>query len=315
MDLMERLRELGAQGRGHEAIGLVEREADTGNGDAAFILANWRLWGIQLPRDLNAGHGLLDQARAAGHVEAARLKAHLLANGTGCLADFIEAKRILESIADRDADAARQLAMLSAMEGATDPAEETLSEDPVVRFFRSALTAAECAYVAEKASPALRPSLIRDERTGQGVPDPIRKSSGMYFDPSIEDLVIRSINLRIARLSGTQVECGEMLHILRYSPGDEYRAHIDAMPGAVNQREATALIYLNDDYSGGETRFTGLGLTVKGRAGDCLVFVNADEAGRPDTRLRHAGLQVQTGVKWLASRWIRQRPFNPMTDV
>jgi prolyl 4-hydroxylase len=313
MNLIEKLRALAASGRPDEAIMLVEGAAADGDGEAAFILANWRLWGIQGPRDLAEGHHWLDRAREAGHVEATRLKAHLLANGTGCPADFEAARKLLQSIAAADAHAARQIDMIAAMPDQLSPAE-ILSDEPSIQLFRGVFTQAECAYLAEMAGPALRPSLVRDPQTGLGVADPIRKSFGMYFDPSIEDLVVRSINLRLARLTGTSVSCGEMLHILRYAPGDEYRAHIDAMPGAKNQRVATALIYLNDGYKGGETCFVEQGLTVRGKAGDCLVFRNVDATGRADQRMRHAGMPVASGVKWLASRWIRERPFNPMTD-
>lgn len=314
MTMMIKLRELAAAGRATEALALVQSEAASGDPEAAFILANWLLWGIQLPRDLKEGHRLLDQARVADHIEAIRLKAHLLANGTGCSPDFAAARQLLFSIAGRDTDAARQLALLAAMSPTLRVAPQPLSHDPQIQLTRGAFSADECAYLAEKSAPALRPSQIRDPRTGLGVADPIRKSYGMYFDPSIEDLVVRSINQRIADLSGTGIECGEMLHILRYAPGDEYRAHIDAMAGSRNQRRMTALIYLNDDYAGGETHFVEIGLTVKGRQGDCLTFVNADDSGRPDPRMRHAGLPVIAGNKWLASRWIRHHPFNPMTD-
>jgi len=315
MPLMDDVRALAAAGRVAEAIDLVRRSAEGGNSDAAFIYANWRLWGIQVPRDLAEGHDWLDRAREAGHIEATRLKAHLLANGTGCVENFEAGRALLSSIAGVDADAARQLGMLEKMQTSQKFTAEPLSVDPAITLFRNAFTPAECAYLAEKAGPALRPSQVRDPATGQGVPDPIRTSLGMYFDPTLEDLVVRGVNLRLARLSDTDVGCAEMLNVLRYEVGAEYRAHIDAMPGASNQRAKTALIYLNDDYEGGETHFLTLGLSIKGRAGDCLVFTNADVDGRPDQRMRHAGLPVRSGSKWLASRWIRQRPFNPMFDV
>jgi prolyl 4-hydroxylase len=70
------------------------------------------------------------------------------------------------------------------------------------------------------------------------------------------------------------------------------------------------LLYLNDDFSGGETWFKG-GLTLRGRAGDAIVFRNLTDDGQVDRRTEHAGLPVTAGVKWLATRWIRQHPFDP----
>jgi prolyl 4-hydroxylase len=312
--LMARVRALAGAGQPEAAIALIDQEAGRGDGEALFVLANWRLWGIQLERDRALGFELLQRAAATGHAEAVKLRAFLLANGgAGNVPDFAAGQALLATIAGTDADAAAQLQLLATMPE-SDPEPEWLSRDPEICIHREAFSPAECAWLARKAGPALRPSMIRDPVTGQGRRDPMRTSSGMYFDPSIEDLVVRAINLRLARISGTPVACGEMLHILRYAPGEEYRTHIDARPGAPNQRLKTALIYLNDDYTGGETSFPNLGLTVRGRAGDCLVFRNADAEDRPDERMRHAGLPVTSGAKWLASRWIRRRPFDPAVD-
>ena len=76
------------------------------------------------------------------------------------------------------------------------------------------------------------------------------------------------------------------------------------------QRTETFLIYLNDDYSGGETHFPELGLSHVGARGDALVFSNVDAAGKPDDATRHAGLPPTSGEKWLFSQWIREFPRN-----
>ncbi len=104
---------------------------------------------------------------------------------------------------------------------------------------------------------------------------------------------------------------GEPLQVLRYAPGQEYRPHFDAIDRADNQRVLTFLVYLNDGYEGGETRFLHSGLTVKGKKGDGLLFRNAGQDGRPDPNSQHAGLPVTSGEKFLASRWIRQRALDP----
>ena len=70
-------------------------------------------------------------------------------------------------------------------------------------------------------------------------------------------------------------------------------------------RHWTALIWLNDDYEGGETDFPDVGVRVKGAVGDMLLFHNVTGEGLPDPRMIHAGLPVTSGVKWMASRWIR----------
>jgi prolyl 4-hydroxylase len=124
-----------------------------------------------------------------------------------------------------------------------------------------------------------------------------------------ESPAVHALNRRLAAASDTRVEQGEPLQVLRYSPGQEYRPHLDAIADVDNQRILTFLVYLNDDYVGGETEFLATGLKVKGAKGDGLLFRNADTAARPDPRAKHAGLPVDSGEKYLASRWIRERPI------
>jgi prolyl 4-hydroxylase len=95
--------------------------------------------------------------------------------------------------------------------------------------------------------------------------------------------------------------------VLRYRPGQQYRRHHDAHGfGPVAERRiATALLYLNHHYEGGETEFPELKLRVQGGTGDLLIFHNLRPDKQPDMRMMHAGLPVTKGEKWMATRWIR----------
>ena len=311
MSIMDEVRRLAGAGKQHEAITLVEQAARGADVEAMLALAYWRLWGLYGPRDLAAAHEPLSRAETAGSAEAALLRATLVGNGTGCASDPQAARAMVEALAPTEPRAAAQIAMLDRMPGTADFASEALSADPDIRMVRNFLSPDECAYLIAAAEPLLRPSMILDERTGRPRPNPVRTSSSMNFDPTTEDLVVNAINRRIAALTATEIAAGEPLHILRYTPGQEFRPHLDAVAGAANQRQWTALIYLNDGFCGGETVFPDLGITTLGKPGDCLVFRVCAEDGAPDLRLRHAGLPVTDGIKWLASRWIRQRPYAP----
>ena len=132
--------------------------------------------------------------------------------------------------------------------------------------------------------------------------------------------MVNAINRRIAALSGTGIEQGEPLQVLRYRPGGQYRAHMDALPAEANQRIVTVLVYLTDAYEGGETSFLRTGLAFKGRKGDALLFRNVTETGEPDQMAVHAGLPVRRGAKIIGSRWIRERRFTypppvPLLDL
>ena len=152
--------------------------------------------------------------------------------------------------------------------------------------------------------------MVVDPGSGRMVPNPIRTSDGTAFGVTMEDPVVAALNRRIASLSGTPSENGEPLQLLRYRAGAEYKPHLDALPpGSGNQRILTVIVYLTQDYEGGETVFPRSGLSFRGGIGDALMFANVLPDGQPDPLSVHAGLPVATGVKTIATRWIRERPF------
>ena len=313
MSVLDEAQTLFRAGRRAEAVALVEARAAADDAEALYALGNWRLFALHGPRDLPAAHDCLQRAAARGHVDAIRTRAFLLANGTGCTADPAAALGMLAQIAGEDDYAALQIGFLPKMRSEADAAasaRDRLSDAPLVEMVRGLLSLEECRYVMTIAEPDLRPSSIVDP-SGRSMPHPTRTSFGMSFGPTREDLVINRINRRIAAVTGTMSEWGEPLHILRYQHGQQYLPHVDALPGVANQRSWTALVYLNEDYVGGETVFPEIGISVKGRAGDALVFRNLGDDGRPDALTRHAGLPVPAGTKWLATRWIRQSRYHP----
>nr|WP_250893660.1 2OG-Fe(II) oxygenase [Croceibacterium selenioxidans] len=139
---------------------------------------------------------------------------------------------------------------------------------------------------------------------------PIRTSDGAVLGPIQQDLVIEALNRRIATVTRTSPEQGEPLGVLRYAPGQQYRLHHDCLPGESNQRVLTVIVYLNDGYAGGRTRFPGADIEFKGRVGDAIVIANT-VGDLVDQASRHAGLPVETGEKWVCTRWIRARDFDP----
>lgn len=313
MSVLSEADRLARSGRQREGIGLIEGAAGRGDPDALFMCGNWRLHGLYGPRDLGQAADLLRRAAERGHVEAGRLRAYMIGNGTGQASDPDLARETLEGLASRDPVSARQLALLAGMpsvdEACARPGTQ-LCARPFIRMIEGLLRNAECDYITALAAPALRHSFVIDPNSRARVPNPIRTSMGMSFGPLDEDLAIHALNRRLARATQTEPAWGEPLHVLRYQPGQEFRPHMDAIAGTPNQRRWTALIYLNDDYEGGETSFPELGLKVRGRTGDCLIFENLDANGRPDRLTRHAGEPVTSGIKWLATRWIRSAPYD-----
>lgn len=302
-----------------QAIALIQRAVDAGDADAMFQAALWRLGGDPLPRDLPRAHLLLRGAAQGGHPDAALMEIALIGNGSGTPEDWPRALALLEAVAGTDPVAADQLGTLRRMNLTSGgdpkavPTADILSDDPFLARFPALLTREECNHLIDAANGFLAPAVVVDPSTGKMVSHPIRTSDGAIISPARENLVIRALNRRLAAISGTHANQGEPLSILRYAPGQQYRLHSDALPGGGNQRILTVLVYLNDNFEGGETDFPELGITVRPAVGDAIVFRNTLNDGRMDPRMMHAGLPVLRGVKWLATRWIRAAPYDPWT--
>lgn len=305
---------LAQAGRPEDGLHLLREGQGRGEADAFLFEGLWQLEGRFVPRDLGGSRQSLGRAAELGHVGAARTLAGLVACGIGARADWPGAIGILEEWSDRDPIAARQLELIGQMDldadgvPTKDFAQTEISADPRIERVERLLTGQECAFLIELADPRMRRATIFHEAEQRFVEDPIRRSDRAGFPIVSEWPFVRAINLRIAHATGTGVDCGEPLQILRYGPEQEYRPHFDAIAGMDNPRVLTALVWLNDDYSGGETRFEDLGLSERGSTGDLLLFANTLADDSPDARVRHSGAPVTDGFKYLASRWIRARP-------
>ncbi|MAW79950.1 MAG: hypothetical protein CMI63_06905 [Parvularcula sp.] len=193
-------------------------------------------------------------------------------------------------------------------------AAEKLCDTPPARVFRSAYTPEECEYVIAASARRLASSTIVDPHTGATMQDAYRTSLTAILALVDLDLALVMLNRRLAALARRPPEKAECLGVLYYAPGKEYRPHCDWLPPGPEferggQRAATGLIYLNEDYEGGETRFTVPDLAFKGRIGDVLVFENLNKNGDPDPASRHEGVAVRSGEKWLGSTWFREKNY------
>ena len=184
---------------------------------------------------------------------------------------------------------------------------------PVVRVLDRLLDEDECEALIAEARPRLARAMTVDTQGRQQV-DQRRTSSGMFFRLR-ETPLIERIEARLADLLGMPASHGEGLQILHYGPGQEYEPHFDwfdpqqpgfeAVTAHGGQRVASVVMYLNTPEEGGGTGFPEAGFTVTALQGSAVYF--AYETG--DTASLHAGLPVVRGEKWIATKWLRERPF------
>lgn len=175
------------------------------------------------------------------------------------------------------------------------------------------LTGAECDHIIDRAVPYLKQSEVLAK--SKGTSKSIIRSSESGFIPQRGDSVLRSIKRKIADLSGSPVDHQETLQVTHYYPHTFYSPHLDALPGsdpgvaAGNNRESTVLIYLNDDYTGGATRFPRIGVSIVPERGKAVLFTNLKPDGRPNPIAPHEAKIVLSGEKWVVNQWIRQEVF------
>ncbi len=283
------------------------------DGDAAMSLAEHYLLGIGCGPDQQAAYRAVEQAAQLGHQDGRRAWVYLTAAGIGRPADPEAAKAMLKALADEDRFAGVQLAFLDHVSCGKRLAEikpDIVSAEPYIAVFPGLFSPAECRYLMLLGTPWMERAMVIDEATGQGVIDAIRDADTSSFPHLAEDLVVQAFNRCIAAATLTETGWGEPLTILRYAPGQQYRPHHDAGGSDLGgMRQLTALIWLNNDFEGGETHFPNIDVTVRGALGDMLVFRNTTDDGQPDPRMLHAGLPVTSGVKWMASRWIRSENY------
>lgn len=189
---------------------------------------------------------------------------------------------------------------------------------PQLLYVDGLLDDAECDALVLLARDSLLPSTVVDDLSGANRPDPQRSSRGCVFARG-HTALIAALEQRIARLLAWPVSHGEGLQVLCYPPGAEYRAHMDwfdpAKPGGAlqlqrgGQRVGSLVIYLTEPEAGGGTRFPQVGLELRPRRGAAVYFANVDAQGRPDPASLHGGLPVLKGVKFIATKWLRERPF------
>jgi prolyl 4-hydroxylase len=180
----------------------------------------------------------------------------------------------------------------------------------IVRDF---LTVAECAEVI---------ALIDKDRVPSGLladtPDPefrTSESCNLRLTDPINILVERKINA----LTGIGPSHGETIQGQRYAKGQQFKEHHDFFYTSEpywpeqerqgGQRTWTAMIFLNEPEGGGQTHFPKANVRVTPRTGNLLAWNNLDSFGQPNTFSLHTGCPVDGGVKYVITKWYRERPW------
>ena len=328
---------LDGEGRHTEAIDWLARAGRAGDVEALTRVAVRLLIGLNAPFLPADGARLLANAADAGGAEAMERLAVLIGGGFYARQSWAAALELLASAAEQGSSSAQaQLQLLAGArsEGAawtdlgrsvdvrswtTAPEPRVLSQSPRVLAVSRLVSADVCDWIVAQAAARLERAELYDPRTGRPVlGTETRLNRIANFNLAETNLANLFVQARMAAAIGAPIPMLEAFAVLHYAPGEEYGEHVDFLDPAIpayaaelaqrGQRVATCLIYLNDDYEGGETEFPKLGLSFKGKKGDALIFFSTDHSGRPDPRTVHAGRTPTSGEKWLLSQFFRDRP-------
>jgi hypothetical protein len=189
--------------------------------------------------------------------------------------------------------------------------------DPLVETWEDVYSAEECEFMVALGEPFVQRSVTIPGNEKKLVEHEHRTSSDHSFYTFQEDFALRWLQWRMVAKLGVPLANAEHLDLLRYLPGQEYRAHRDYLPPSApgntlhpdmpGQRVHTVFAYLADVEAGGETDFPLLEVRITPKSGRVVHFVNLTASGEPDPRTLHAGMPVIAGVKWLGTLWTRQR--------
>lgn len=200
--------------------------------------------------------------------------------------------------------------------GVTVERSEPFAPRSLVGFLRSIL------------GPQLRPSTVIDPDSGKTIAHPVRVNQCAQWLPEHLGWTGKLFECRLAATCGFEVAHGEVLSLLHYRPGQRYKAHLDCIGSEQaeslegqeqgGQRTMTVLLAMgNDDFTGGETYFPRLKAGARAATGELLRFNNTDANGQPLPASLHAGNPLESGEKWLLSKWVRQRatPYGRETGI
>ena len=136
-----------------------------------------------------------------------------------------------------------------------------------------------------------------------------RTSSSSFLD---NDASISKLRNSVCKLYSFSEKNSEKFQYVKYEVGQEYAPHYDAFDvdkisknGHKKQRVITNIIYLNDEFVGGETCFPQLDISIKPEAGMMISFENCiAETTYLNPFSLHQSKPILSGEKHILTLWL-----------
>jgi len=189
--------------------------------------------------------------------------------------------------------------------------KEALYEDiPMLQEFDNQLTKQECDQLINMSQGKMREAGVLGSAN-----DNYRTAENTWINET-NDLTLKIKNI-VLHKTKLPHENQELIHVVKYNVGGEYKPHhdffhpntdyYDAVTKVGGQRAYSCLFYLNDTFEGGETDFPKLEQKVKPKQGKLVMWKNTELDGTLNHDSLHAGLPVTKGEKWICIVWVRQK--------
>lgn len=178
---------------------------------------------------------------------------------------------------------------------------------------RDFLTLELCAALIERIDAVRRPSTIADANGDAAY----RTSETGDLAP--DDPTVATVEALIGAFTGLDPAHGEPLQGQRYAVGQEFKAHTDYFEpngadydrycGGAGNRTWTVMVYLNEPETGGATRFKAADKIIQPETGKLVCWNNRRPDGSLNPATLHHGMKVRGGVKYVITKWFRERPW------
>lgn len=139
-----------------------------------------------------------------------------------------------------------------------------------------------------------------------------RKSQQIWIKDKENDIA-NKITQYTEKYTGYPKENMEELQLVKYDVSGYFNEHYDPDVSYKNDssdRIYTLIIYLNDDYEGGETYFKNINLRIKPKKGKGVIFKSLTENNELLTNSLHTGTPITKGNKYICNKWIHLGKFN-----
>jgi len=146
-----------------------------------------------------------------------------------------------------------------------------------------------------------RPSRLSQQSTSGRLSDKVKQGA---LSEQVKQTIQRAFLQQISQEMKRPVAWFENPQVLRYAPGGCYQPHADSdhfiarerIWQKIIDRDVSLLLYLNQEFEGGELNFRQYNYTYKPKTGDLIFFPSHGQYA-------HQALTVKSGIRYVIVSW------------